>query len=302
MPELTPTGRLKLLGQFSEMIPAAIKELLEKKHLYQSVTLDPRGLIAVTGGGRTETSLAKEIKIMESIGWMIPEDHPSLNTKATTSGAVAVQAAQSLVWLKAPDVKLFCEECDRAEAFNSIATRILVSSVGDNSLPLQGSVGDNSLAVQVFAFSFLCQSCKSVPEVFLVRRRGLKLTLCGRAPIEYIEVPFFMPKQVQPFYRRAIVAFQSGEVLAGNFLLRTVIEQWARIATHLETATQSDRVMEVYMDSLPNDFKSRFPSIRDLYATLSVDIHGAVGSPELFERAQGEIVEHFDARRIFKLT
>jgi hypothetical protein len=293
MPELTPAGRLKLLGQLSELIPAAIKELLEKKHLYQSVTLDPRGLLDHIG------NLAKEIKIIENIGWVIPdEDHPS----ATTSGAVvAVQDAQFAVWLKAPDVKLFCEKCERVEAFNSVATHILVSSVGDNFLAVQGSVGANSLAVQVFAFSFLCQSCKSVPEVFLVRRTGLKLTLCGRAPIEHVEVPSFIPKQIQSFFRGGILAFQSGQILAGNFMLRTVIEQWARIATHLESADQADRILDSYMDSLPNDFKDRFPSMRELYDVLSADIHGAVGSSELFERAQKEIVQHFDARRLYKL-
>jgi len=56
------------------------------------------------------------------------------------------------------------------------------------------------------------------------------------------------------------------------------------------------------MAALPEDFKTRFPSMRTLYGDLSVDIHGASGSPALFERALVEIVQHFEARRLFKLA
>jgi hypothetical protein len=35
---------------------------------------------------------------------------------------------------------------------------------------------------------------------------------------------------VKHFYRGAVVAHQSGQTLAGIFLLRTIIEQWARLA------------------------------------------------------------------------
>jgi hypothetical protein len=167
---------------------------------------------------------------------------------------------------------------------------------------LVSEVQDNSLTVQVFAFSFLCQACKSIPEVFLVRRLGLKLTICGRAPIEHVEAPPVIPRPVQSFFKGGVLAFQSGQTLAGNFMLRTLVEQWARLATGLETETKADIVMDTYMDSLPKDFKDRFPSMRDLYGALSSDIHAALGSPDLFERAQKEIVEHFDARRLFKLN
>jgi hypothetical protein len=55
------------------------------------------------------------------------------------------------------------------------------------------------------------------------------------------------------------------------------------------------------MESLPKDFKAHFPSLRALYGDLSIDIHQAKGSPGLFERAKETIVEHFDARRLFRL-
>jgi adenylate kinase len=74
------------------------------------------------------------------------------------------------------------------------------------------------------ALSYQCQSCKGVPEVFLVRREHLKRTNAGRAPIEHVEVPKDIPKHVSRFFRGAIVAHQSGQTLAGIFLLQTLIE------------------------------------------------------------------------------
>ena len=274
-----------LLTTAEPLIRNAVKELLETKHLYQSVSL-------------VDTKIVDQIKSSVPLPFQegaINEflDHLRSNWTATY--------CRGQLWFKSPDVKLFCASCERLEAFNLVESSELWNHivVGDT---VTDRFSKDSQPVQVFALSYLCQACKLIPEVFVVRRMGLKLTLCGRAPIEHVEVPSFIPKPVQLFYRGGILAFQSGQFLAGNFMLRTVIEQWARIATHLETATQADKVLDAYMDSLPKDFKDRFPSVRDLYAVLSSDIHGAVGSPDLFERAQKEIVEHFDARRLLKLN
>lgn len=262
----------RLTERFKGRVSLALKNLLEKRHLYQSEIITVQDLMD---------------SIIASAGMMSAED---LKTRLLNR-----IETDWLPYPEAPDVKLFCAKCDRLEAFNSVHA---VNIFGDRVAGFQ----DNSKPVQVFAFSFLCQSCKAVPEVFLVRRQGLKLTLCGRAPIEHVEAPPFIPRQIQPFFRGGVLAFHSGQTLAGNFMLRTLVEQWARLATGLEAVTKADIVMDAYMDSLPKDFKDRFPSMRDLYAALSSDIHGAVGSPDLFERAQKEIVEHFDARRLFKLN
>jgi len=70
----------------------------------------------------------------------------------------------------------------------------------------------------------ICQSCKSFLEVFLISYKNKKLTICGRSPIEYIEVPKSIPKNAQQYYSDALLAYQSGQHLAGNFMLRVLIE------------------------------------------------------------------------------
>jgi hypothetical protein len=118
--------------------------------------------------------------------------------------------------------------------------------------------------------------------------------------MEHVAVPIAVPAAVRRFYVGAAIAHQSGHTLAGVFMLRTLIEQWARLTT-ASTKRDADQVLDEYMDTLPTDFRDRFPSMRALYSELSADIHSATGSVELFEKARKEIDEHFDARRVFKL-
>jgi len=194
-----------------------------------------------------------------------------------------------------PDVKLFCQSCDRIEAFNNISSEDFLRR-DQPSRPFAVS----GQTIQLFVFSFLCQSCKAIPEVFLVRREGLKLMNSGRSPIEHVGEPLAIHKSVRRFYRDAVVAHQSGQTLAGIFFLRTLIEQWARSAV-AGSDLPADKALDAYMRTLPEDFKARFPSLPSLYAELSADMHAALGDKNLFEKACAAIVKHFKARRLFEL-
>ena len=260
-----------------EIFTFELKRLLETKHLYQNVTifLDIGLFPDAAEAWKAEVAKAK---------WGIDDNAIAPSSRPTMD-----------LMLLVPDVKLFCGECQRIEAFNSISSQ----EITGRSTEEPDIIIKRKEAVQVFFLSFLCQSCKQIPEVFLVRRQGLKLTLCGRAPMEVADVPSFIPKSVRQYYSGALIAHQSGQTLAGLFLLRTLIEQWAR--SKLESPSErADEVMDKYMATLPSDFKSRFRSMRSLYDELSADIHAATGSGELFDKALKEITEHFDARRLFK--
>lgn len=280
---------LTLYGTFSEKVTADLKNLFQTKHLYQSVRIDLNNFTNIVLGddtGKGFTQAAVEGVLTSYLGqpW-VPK------------GAIApAPALSNNLWFVTPDVKLYCKICKRTEAFNPIFTEDFLMYGGRTKEGFQTKHG----LIQVFVFSFLCQACKTVPEVFIVRREDLKLTLCGRAPIEHTEVPSTIPKNIKHFYSGAIVAYQSGQALAGIFLLRTLIEQWAKSKTERKDL-QADQAIDSYLDTLPTDFKERFPSLRVLYGELSFDIHSAKGSPELFEKARNQIDEHFDARRLFKL-
>lgn len=161
-------------------------------------------------------------------------------------------------------------------------------------------------AEQVFLFPYQCQQCKGPPIYFLVRRTGLKLTLCGRDPIEEVDVPKFLPKGQRKHFSDALIAHHAGQTLAGLFLLRTFIEQFWRSlglrVTPKSKRSTGDELAEAYNQTLPSSFRSQFPSLGDIYGKLSAAIHGADADSILFETAKAEIIEHFDARRLFKIA
>src|SRR5262249_40937305 len=143
----------------------------------------------------------------------------------------------------------------------------------------------------IYEFSYLCQSCKSTPDAIMVRRQGEKLQLVGRAPMEHVEVPDVIPREITKYYSGAIIAFQSGQPLAANFMLRTTCEQWAR--KWADAADRADAALDKYMASLPDAFKQQFPSLKDIYSQLSADIHAATGSDAIFGAMTEKLVEHF---------
>ncbi|MCK4392247.1 hypothetical protein KAX17_05025 [Candidatus Bipolaricaulota bacterium] len=281
---------LELVDEIDKRITASVKHLLETKHLYQSTTVEYADLLEDLpddAGVGLSQGLQKAVLSAVNGDWAPIDraDHRPLLGDGPPPG----------IRFETPDVKLFCSICKRVEAFNSVSSEDF-SCRGHPRTSFEQS----REAVQVFALSFQCQSCKSVPEVFLVRRHGLKLTQSGRSPIEHVEVHPAVPKSLHKWFRSAIVAYQSGQTLAGIFLLRTLIEQWVREITQ-QPDLQADRVLEAYMGLLPPDFKARFPSLSSLYGDLSDDLHRAIGSSVLFESAKADIIKHFEARRVFNL-
>jgi hypothetical protein len=186
-------------------------------------------------------------------------------------------------------VKLFCSSCDREEPFNPVDGKDEASQVDTNGI-----------INQIFVLSFQCQSCKGMPEVFMVKRKDWKLTLTGRCPMEKVQVPKYIPKLHANYYSDAVIAFNSGQTLAGLFLLRTFIEQYAIRVTG-KTDLLADQIIDLYMNGLPEDFKKRFPSLRKIYGDLSDAIHKANASDELFKQSLSDIDAHFDAKRLYKL-
>jgi hypothetical protein len=283
---------IALHSAISTKIAEGLKDLFQNKHLYQNVKIELDELKELASPPGTD-SLARFIEMAQ------PHVIPKISGPWFPIQTIQLNPALSAndpISFSTPDVKLFCKNCDRIEAFNSISTEDVLYPRTTDYAGFRTKRG----TVQVFAFSFLCQACKIAPEVFIVRREDLRLILCGRAPIEHIPVPDVIPKNIRKFYSGAILAYQSGQTLAGIFLLRTLIEQWAQ-SKSTQKGLQADQAIDAYMGTLPDDFKARFPSLRVLYGDLSTDIHTATGSSDLFEKASKQIDEHFEARRLFKL-
>jgi hypothetical protein len=194
-----------------------------------------------------------------------------------------------------PTIKVFCHVCQDVEPYNfEYGTDILEEFRGIENRETQTTE-------QVFAIAYQCQGCKSLPEVFMVRRQGMKLILSGRTPIEQVPIPNYLPKEERKYFSDAVVAYNSGQVLAGNFLLRVFIEQYVRSVCDNPHCQDIDALFNEYNTKLPEDFKQRFPSLRHVYDRLSDDIHRATASEECFVESKKDLEAHFDARRVYEI-
>ncbi len=273
-------------------VQRAIRELLESKHLYQSIGLDALVgqltklmedyLVEPSGGRSTHVLMVEDATKFLAREWQFHRPNAAIHTKANPNH----------LYLRLSHVNIHCPQCDRVEAHNPVF---------DSDLPSVASEHDPAGGVvQWLTVAYQCQSCKGLPVVFLVHRSADKLTLSGRSPIETVSVQKFIPKGTKQYYSTAIVAHQSGQTLAGLFLLRTFIEQTARQAIESPDPNWTgDQLLEAYTATLHGTLRSDFPSMKCLYGELSADIHTATGSTVLFDKAIADIDKHFDAKRLF---
>lgn len=308
-------------NRFPDSVSSALKLLLEEKHLYQSCRVDTSGipdpylfghlrgsslpsLSMRVAPPRTTQEESQEVvrstiqKKIFNAPWSI--ENPRRRRLRHPGGT---DTNVELVTIDVPDAKLYCRHCRRREAFNLVSAEeapsgphrpVEIVRLSGRNFDIPGHTR------QAFVLEYECQSCKNEPEVFLIRREGLKLTLCGRAPMEVVEAPACIPKAVRPHFRGALLAYQSGQALPAMFMLRTTVEQWARRTTG-STDRDASRMIDRYMEDLPEDFKARFPSFAALYGELSDDLHAAKGDTELLERSVDAIEKHFEGRKAFDL-
>jgi len=273
-------------------VSRALKTLLETKHLYQRVDVQVEKEAA---DAISRYALLHQTMTMELFGrWVAFGREPIKKEEANT------------VYFLLPTVRTYCSECGREQPFNPVGNMLTAPDFDSGfGLPTQERLkkyfSPGVVRVDVYVLTYECQGCKGIPQVFLVRREGTKLTLSGRTPIEHVEVPRVIPQTGKEFYSGALVAYQSGQHLAGLFMLRTCIEQVARNAVEgSETIVNGDELLKRYMEGLPEAAKGHFPSMRATYGTISTAIHAA--NPELapFEDIRKDIDSHFEGVDVHK--
>ena len=276
-----------------------LRILLESKHLYQKVDFEPSQAMQafhkeiVYQDRRNEFAEWANQKLPD-IKFLVPNEPTTdlLELIGTIQGT-----AVPILQLHHP--KLYCSTCDRREAFAPVwsidFTAQTLKTKANNSVP-------PPLGFQLLLLVYKCQSCLGTPEGFLVRREGWTFSLQGRSPMEHVEVPTYIPKDERRFFRDALIAFNSGKTLAGIFYLRTFIEQFARRVTGKTGRATGEEILDAYYTGLPAPQKDQMPSLRLWYDKLSESLHTAVEDASLFEAAKSAIEEHFDMRRVFKIT
>jgi hypothetical protein len=283
---------------FAGLAGEQLKLLLETKHIYQKVSIQPSAIISkamhsVVKSNQPVYSTAIERGLQRNL---VLAENP------TFGSGDAIE-----LFLPVKNVKLFCQTCGTREAFKPICHSDVTQQVLDkhNTQRVLGTQAFKitfSTAFQLFALVFQCQRCESLPTAFIVKRNGPDLVLEGRSPIEHVELAKFIPKEEQKWFRDSVISFQSGKVLAALFYMRTFVEQFARRKTGtLGDRMTGDEILTAYAATIPINLRETMPSLSEWYDKLSAAIHTATEDATLFESAREKIEEHFDIRRVHKL-
>ena len=268
----------------------ALLSLIEHKQLYQSVRIVDAQAACVENPkhGRTADPLRPRPLIFA--------DH--LTALERIAG---LNTDRLEVRLDTP--KIYCRKCKGKEAFELLSVRDITSL---STMGLSGTVvTSNSGYVprrdfQIFDFLYRCHVCKSDPVAFLVRREGWKLSLDGQSPIASVIVPNFIPHTEEEYYREALVASNCGKHLAACLYLRVFVEQYVRRV--VAGKGNPDALLRRYRALLPKQHVRTMPSLREVYATLSVAIHEVKQPETAFLSALQSIDQHFKIRDVFGIV
>lgn len=307
-------------------IRCAFSELLERKHLYQNVSVDfgkirtlipelatqdfhGRFVIGSPSNPPTKKEIEEFIKSLErqfekcisdwnSGEWILIDE---ATAKAFNGDEVRIRMNRFAI----PSINTFCSICNSGPWPHNLA-----HGSGPRGYAFESD--DNAANVQIFSLSFQCQNCKKEkkePLVFLVKRDGLKLTLVGRSQFPEVLVPDYIPKELRKVFRNAVVANQVNFTLAAAMYLRTLVEQHFYQAipkAEIEAIKQKgnprgDELAELYAKTLPTEFPSYVPSLRKAYDDLSEVMHRGDEDDEASKivlSVKVDIEKHFEALKL----
>jgi len=189
----------------SRLIEQAFKELIDTKHLYQSIKIDFEPAIE----GSAEEVLARRTAgegFDASRTNSKSEQRRELLANIKHELCEEIERAQWLLGGFAPGsktigfsllpVRTICDVCDDIEPFS------LWGQPRDYSITK--GIGD-----RIFCLPLQCQRCRQNVIVFLIRRNAAKIQIVGRSEIERPKPPDYIPKSIREYYSRATLAFQS---------------------------------------------------------------------------------------------
>src|SRR5437762_10656196 len=171
-----PPAQNAILVLLYQTASQALKTLLENKHLYQSVNINPANIAKE----QIEQELNPQVK--QFLYTWSATDLPKMRFTLVQQQTSAVARVASLLTLTLPHPGLYCGKCERREAFAPVWFQEV-----SNEISLQMAAGVSKQITlpggfQMFFLLYQCQHCLGTPEGFLVRRIGWNLGLHGRSP------------------------------------------------------------------------------------------------------------------------
>jgi hypothetical protein len=316
-----PTNISNLDEVISQKVLSALKELLESKHLYQSVLITEKDLDGAINRlieiHKQEVSRAEPGVELDGTPYLekrIERLHQELNnllysdwyffTESNPPPGAQPVGSVDMPPLLLPSARVSCGSKQCKGSVQPHNAGFLGWNYGAVSFDYK-----KDGVIQVFSLPYQCQNCREEPLVFLVKREKLKLTLVGRSQFPEALIPNFIPDAQRKFYRNAIVADQTSFTLAAALYLRTLVEQYfySVISDEKIKAIKGnptgDELADLYAETLPRNFPSNFPSLKKAYDELSVIIHTGKENDEVkrnFSAIRNAVDGHFKAVQLFR--
>lgn len=267
----------KIPGMLAEQMESKLKELLERKFLYQNVKVNEAAC------RQQVEAVLKSDYAKEEYGRKVDEFlhlDADVGIKLERRGDAVFQHRVGVP----ATVNTRCEYCKEITPHNPI------------QVFNQSGYETDSGYDQTFVIEMQCQKCKRGYLSCMVRRSGWNLQLVGRNQIDVYRFPYKLDylgsagEQVVKIFAEAMMAERTGSWLSAVCLLRVGLEQFMRVVMprSFERLT-GEEIYEEYEKHLAPDFpKNRVVSFRSVYGRLSEILHNPLCYVE------GEFSKHYD--------
>jgi hypothetical protein len=250
-PALERTARLA--------IEAAFAEVVSNKLLYQKVKLNLSGLPSALTAAKAKvnaeqlSSLEHEITVrpweLETRHLGDQAQHLPIFAAANVGGQpVGTPLHEMHIHFYAPSVQLQCPVCKAGRTFIA-----LVASKQFNLEDPYPRTSAQASIEQVYTIYYRCEACRKFIYAVLVRREGARLHLCGFAPRRVQSAIRSVPKSLEPILIDATNSVAEGDLFAGFYHLRTLIELFAklRLETPVDSRERGEDLLARYYKSIP---------------------------------------------------
>jgi hypothetical protein len=310
-----------LEGAASKAVENAFRELIEDRYFYQKVTVDLTDMDAAIKKSvqQTEIELSqsgpgpgpvryptpatpKRLQEFRSeVGarpWRLATRNLGDNPRTAEISSYARAGAQPLgtdakdlnLHFYLPAVRLQCASCKGRMTFTALPSSD--DSEFCSPYPRKLPAGTE----QIFTAVYRCEMCREAIYTILIRRIRLRLHLCGFAPRRE-PLPFkSVPEQLLPILNDAEQAVAEGDLYAGFYHLRTMLEHYLKTKLGMPITQQirGDDLVENYYKALETGIKGMLPSLATACEKLSVWLHTRTGEAEDYQKQRDAICKHIE--------
>ena len=295
--EISPQFEIKC----QEAICEAIVKALETKGIYQNLFIDTSFIFPFSNGLEFDTkdgiafpTLVKEFNLRP---WV-----PVSRTKGNKTKMPAYNGPTQILetpieemYIKfyLPEIETFCKSCKKVTVHLS-----MIESIFDG----RDELFDKSDTTQQILIPYYnCGVCYNDVVIYLIKRKGNKITICGRTERLRYNVDKIIPIKFKEIIEDALSAVNENDLYAGFYHLRTFLEHYMKEVLQIPHVEQKrgDELVRMYNESLNNKFLSSTISFSVVYDKLNYNLHSRNGEHTDFYKFLEDIYNHLKAKELF---